>query len=1301
MTHLTAVTTFVDKTIMCRSLPVTKFSHAPYHASPRVRFFSIPPFAHPQQRLKKWARGPLRDLALRATPGARRGSSSYPWPPTEDDQSVRAYWEEAVSTMTSPSTVALIQAGCIDWDNRLGLPLPTSASATARRAARPSNTLQAEFFDFKMQHPKMVVLVQVGKFFETLGIDALVLMEHAGCRRMGDLGLRAGFPTMNASKFVGVLIEAGFSVKIYVEVENGSSGKGRKTRVGLDPVTPVNWTGTLPFMGFAVTPGMDRGDDLVGDYPNTHEESLWHDVGVVLGVTYARDAYRLIEADLVGNTFTITSQATEETLRARLDLGGVRAVYMAQNLDGRARDGRSTLTGADRSWRATVKRLCHAARVDASHSFVPLDHDDHAESTIPADVRGFLSRVLRDQSLDRDHRVDQFRETGPWVLDRLFPDPHGFPVPRPLYLTTAAQMGVVAAHRGPPGVPRLIDNMLPPGSGSGLERTWLQRTLSSPPPRPVASAIAEVCRVLLTGEAAIPSPVRPQLPPAKLRYLLSAPGRATDRTLFRPLAVLCQFARNTHADHPELATPLSVPAAAAIACLDGDRRPVQLEHMLVGCKEAVEAMDRVIQPPASREAVERPAWLPAGLGEWGEEGSEIMMNGASMLSGSASGEEGVGEGEDLFGDEVVVVLEGDAGLPPAPGVTFKSSARSLFDKAEAFRKRVRRERLTDTIHNVDEAGKELMAALHDAVHRARTALADLPLSPKSTRGARTTRGLTSTESSSYRDPIIFASNGRLYCRVEGGASGVVAKALKEAGLDKSVAVRKDGGGPQFTTARLERALDAYMARTTTAEFVMQEQFDELAAYLLPYIDALATAAWFSIIYGALNSHAVAAARQRWSLPDRPDADVPLSLRGVWPYWLSKEAAVPNDVSLDAIAVLTGPNMGGKSSLLRSVCAASLLGQCGFCVPAVNAQIPPLDAVILRNFSADAPASGASSFAVEMQEMAEAIGHASPRTLILVDELGKGTDPIHGAAIAAAFLLDMRQRGCRGFVATHFARDFVTLGKAGRLPLETEETVRLEGGEDRIPMYRMGIQRDMRDDGDVTTSPFTFQMERGIADDSLALEVGRQCQVPSNVLMIAQELHDVLLADRQRGDGSGVITSDDDDGDNIEAIYRRRPPPPPPPPPAATDKIKDMEAALDCARRALLRAVQVLDDTSTAGLPSDLLELRCGQEPPVRTQNETYVYVLCLTGRGAENTTMSNYFYVGESDNVRQRLKDHEASTGKTGGGDYRALLLRVPRGAQGKSSARVRGWAGDSRKIGKVEVTEMGETRVERYDNGT
>jgi DNA mismatch repair ATPase MutS len=99
-------------------------------------------------------------------------------------------------------------------------------------------------------------------------------------------------------------------------------------------------------------------------------------------------------------------------------------------------------------------------------------------------------------------------------------------------------------------------------------------------------------------------------------------------------------------------------------------------------------------------------------------------------------------------------------------------------------------------------------------------------------------------------------------------------------------------------------------------------------------------------------------------------------------------------------------------------AAALCGNCGLHVPASRAQVPRFDAFMMRMSSSDSPLEGKSHFAVEMADANTIIYNATARSVVMVDELCRGTEPSHGASIAGSILADLDTKGVRGFFSTH-------------------------------------------------------------------------------------------------------------------------------------------------------------------------------------------------------------------------------------------------------------------------------------------
>jgi DNA mismatch repair protein MutS len=199
--------------------------------------------------------------------------------------------------------------------------------------------------------------------------------------------------------------------------------------------------------------------------------------------------------------------------------------------------------------------------------------------------------------------------------------------------------------------------------------------------------------------------------------------------------------------------------------------------------------------------------------------------------------------------------------------------------------------------------------------------------------------------------------------------------------------------------------------------------------------------------------------------------------------------VPNDTLLDdqqhRLIILTGPNMAGKSTYLRQVALIVLLAQIGSFVPATEAHVGLVDRIFTRVGASDNLAGGQSTFMVEMIESAQILNCASPRSLILLDEIGRGTSTYDGLSIAwaiAEYIHDRQHLGARTLFATHY-----------------HEMTQLESLRDGIRNYRVAVQER---DGDVL---FLRKIVPGGADRSYGIHVAKLAGLPAIVINRAQEV----------------------------------------------------------------------------------------------------------------------------------------------------------------------------------------------------
>jgi len=219
----------------------------------------------------------------------------------------------------------------------------------------------------------------------------------------------------------------------------------------------------------------------------------------------------------------------------------------------------------------------------------------------------------------------------------------------------------------------------------------------------------------------------------------------------------------------------------------------------------------------------------------------------------------------------------------------------------------------------------------------------------------------------------------------------------------------------------EDCLFPFLARLFQEFHAHQAQF-RAAVRCLAELDALLSlaAASSGLTGGSCRAEIVAL--------DDPDAPGTLEVRACrHPVAASKMGTtfVPNDTLLNAggvpgVLVVTGPNMGGKSTVLRQTCIAVIMAQLGCRVNAASCRLSPVDRIFTRIGSYDTILEGKSTLLIELEETAAVLAHGSRRSLVVLDELGRGTSTFDGAAIASAVLDDITKRvQCMLLFATHY------------------------------------------------------------------------------------------------------------------------------------------------------------------------------------------------------------------------------------------------------------------------------------------
>lgn len=209
--------------------------------------------------------------------------------------------------------------------------------------------------------------------------------------------------------------------------------------------------------------------------------------------------------------------------------------------------------------------------------------------------------------------------------------------------------------------------------------------------------------------------------------------------------------------------------------------------------------------------------------------------------------------------------------------------------------------------------------------------------------------------------------------------------------------------------------------------------------------------------------------------------------------LNDSPFITNDVLLDCdenqIAMITGPNMAGKSTYMRQVALCVLMAQIGCFVPALEATIGIVDGIYTRVGASDDLASGQSTFMVEMTEVSEILKSSTANSLLILDEIGRGTSTFDGMSIARAvveYIADKKKNGAKTLFATHY-----------------HELTEMENDSECVKNYNIAVKK--RGDG-IT---FLRKIVRGGADDSYGIEVSELAGIPDSIIKRAYEILEKL------------------------------------------------------------------------------------------------------------------------------------------------------------------------------------------------
>ena len=297
---------------------------------------------------------------------------------------------------------------------------------------------------------------------------------------------------------------------------------------------------------------------------------------------------------------------------------------------------------------------------------------------------------------------------------------------------------------------------------------------------------------------------------------------------------------------------------------------------------------------------------------------------------------------------------------------------------------------------------------------------------------------------------------------------------------------------RFITEELKNAENSILGAKDKALSLEADIFAEVRDYLATKLESVQKTASAIAAVDVLASFANVALRNLYVKPDISidgAVDIKAGRHPVVELMLNDEMFVPNDVYIDTkssrMSIITGPNMSGKSTYMRQTALIVLMAQIGSFVPADSAKISVVDKIFTRVGASDDLTAGQSTFMVEMSEVSDILKNATPQSLVILDEVGRGTSTFDGVSIARAVaehICTSKKLGCKTLFATHY-----------------HELIGLENELEGVKNYSIAVNKH---GGSIR---FLRKIVRGGVDESYGVDVAKLAGLPAKVVSRAREL----------------------------------------------------------------------------------------------------------------------------------------------------------------------------------------------------
>lgn len=985
---------------------------------------------------------------------------------TGRNSKVDPYWIDQLKRLDR--SVAKVLIPQLTPDNELGFDSSQGTAAVPKGPAR-AGTLLDYTIQQKRKHPQSVVLIRSGEFYETYGIDALMLIAHAGLNPMGNK-CKAGCPVRNVQATLDSLIAQGLSVAVYeevAEIASGSSSKVKaiKSRCLTQIVSPASST-------------------YIYDLTLRPDEIDYHENRPAVGILSTSHGYTLCQVYLDEQSISITERLSEEGVHSLLTSSGyIEPVFI---------QGKLPIASQ------------HVERMQG-----------YSETDFPKQLLQRIGRLL-EVNTESFHVITSNR-------------------PRPIYTSTALQIGLLANDNVPSLLPALL-----PSPANVFSLRFLKKWILSPPPHHITDAMQRLCRALADFTSPLPAFQAGSV--GKIVSMLSA--KQCNLQVFRDIqknANALEYLLQ-HEIYQQIIEPVLVLTSFECGV------PAVMANLLGDCQQIGRAIDQVV---ATDEA-DLPFVDPHGNVP----------------------EEFFQRNEDEFRNKISL---------SHPLIA------SVYQEIETAARL-----LCNTIHKEYPKGAEIVFDMLDNS----LSLRDMPSSSTNGEGKR---------SKPRPQPV----TGVKYIPF----------------ID-----RKGKMAKRYTTEAVQKALDAYVSVVTLAPQKVSWLLQELCGQLQVFMMSIVQSTHVAVIIQTALAHTISAIQKGWHMPKLVTETAQMDLQGLIPYWMPRSTASANDLTLRGIFLLTAPNMSGKSTLMRSVLVAALLANCGLFVPAMHAVVPRFDTFFLRTASYDVPSEDKSAFALEMDDMRVMMRDCSERSLIMIDELGKGTSARDGSALAGALLELLDRRQVTGIFATHLHEIFklpltlnrVTNKRMAYDVLESDER-NLNGNRDGngkapvlhhvLALTAAAVPLKVR---------WAYQLEDGQCLDSMALITARQYQMDQEVISRAQTLiqvYDELIwkpTESQWAEG----TAD-----------------------AQEDKEPPIKQLVNEPGRYDLQEVAPIIQALLPANASKVIFIPTNYMVPAVLEGSSCLYILHVYPL---HKTGSSVLYVGETESLTQRLHQHRLNYRRSG-----------------------------------------------------